>query len=170
MAPRLPLTERNPFGAYVTAGLAPAHERVQIAAYRAIVALDHLDPTTAEVVRLRNARIQGCRQCMGLRDARALRHGATEDELGAALSETGAATAYSRHRAAIELADLFATTPGVPAADVVAGLRAELSTPEIVEAVLRLAVMSNNKVTRALNLDADEVSRHVYDPTPPQSS
>lgn len=167
MPARIPLPDdrRTPLGTPDAGAWCPRFGELQRAAYVAVSAIDALDPVTGELVRLANARAQDCHLCLGLRDARALREGATEELLECAGDPTSPALS-DRQRRALELAERYLDAPPAPPSPEAAErIESVLGATQTVEVVLKLAIASSNKIQRALGLDLDEVRRQVYDPT-----
>lgn len=167
MPARIPLPDdrRTPLGTPDAGAWCPRFGELQRAAYAAVTAVDALDPVTGELVRLANARAQDCHLCLGLRDARALREGATEELLERA-GDPASPALSDRQRRALELAACYlGSPPAVPSPEAAERIAEVLTATQAVEVVLKLAVASSNKIQRALGLDLDEVRRQVYDPT-----
>ncbi len=118
---------------------------------RSVARLDALDPVTSELVRLRGARIHGCRLCQSRRSLRAL------DAAGEAAFAPDARPASERHVIAIELVDLLVTQPSEIDADLVQRTRASFTPGEIVELILDVARNAANKIAVAFAADAANV-------------
>lgn len=168
MAPRIPLLtdERIVLGLPDPSGLAPELDDLRQVA-PITVRTRHLDPVTAELVRLRNAVHQGCNLCQGLRSQGALDAGATEDLLSVSLGGGDAAPTDERldasQRAALRVADAFLRDPtALDDADARAEVLAALSPDQVVEIVGRLGEWSYNKVLIGLGFDHDEIRPQVY--------
>lgn len=112
-----------------------------------------LDPVTAELVRLRGARLHRCRRCLSVRSVAALEAGAPIDVLGAddpaALADLDDAT-----RAALDLVDAAFLGPPVVNDALVARLRAGLDDTRLVVLVDYLLRNAANKVAVAFGADA----------------
>lgn len=158
MSPRIPLASDAvlPIGLPDTSGLAPALDQLR-RRLPLVVDSDHLDAVTAELVRLRNARRQGCNLCQGLRSRAALESGATEELLA-----EGSELPTASQRAALRVADAFLSDPNALDPAGRDEVLAELTAEQVVEVVERLAGWSYNKVLIALGLDLDEIRPQVY--------
>lgn len=162
MASRIPLpsTDTIVLGLPDTRGLAPELDELRRATPTGVTT-EHLDPVTAEVVRLRNAVHQGCNLCQGLRSKSALDSGATEDQLSAVLrDERDRLTDHQR--AAARVADAFLVDPGNLDERARAEVLEHLTPEQLVEVVVRLANWSYNKVLISLGFDLDEIRPQVY--------
>lgn len=133
---------------------------------RAVALLDAVDPVTTEVVRLRGARAHNCRLCQSLRNAAAVRSGATEDLLAAVAGDVDELS--PRHRLALRLVDTMLWSPGAWPDDLAAALRTEFSASELVELVLDVARNSANKIAVAFGADDPHVTEGIeyYDVDP----
>ncbi len=120
-----------------------------------------LDPVTTEMVRLRNAHLQGCVVCSNLRYATARNAG---------LDETGVSKVWDyessdlpeRQKAALRLADAFVIDFGQVKPELAQASRVDLTESEIVEVGISMFRFSLNKVRVAMHTDAEEFSiKHV---------
>lgn len=93
---------------------------------------------------------------MSARGAVALQQGADEELLDA-VDDYRASTLEPQQQAALALADAYLGSPA-DLADVTRDeVRAQLTTPQVVELVLKLTGYSSDKAMIALGLDFDEV-------------
>jgi len=122
-----------------------------------VARLDALDPLTAELVRLRGARVHNCRLCQSRLSVRAL-DAAGDAALFAAIDHHETADLSERHRVALRLTDALVTQPSSIGAALAADVRARFSTEEIVEIVLDVARNAANKIAVALGADAPVVT------------
>ncbi len=162
MAARIPLPSDDTIilGLPDTSGLAPELDELRGASPTAVTT-EHLDPITAEVVRLRNAVHQGCNLCQGLRSKSALDSGATEDQLSAVLrDERGGLTPHQQ--AAAQVADAYLVDAGILDDETRTAVLQHLTPEQLVEVVVRLANWSYNKVLISLGFDLDEIRPQVY--------
>ena len=123
---------------------------------REVALLDHLDPVTTELVRLRGARQHTCRVCMSRRSLAALREGAdalTFDEL----DHYRASRLTPAQQAALALTDALIWTPADLRAKDVDAVREHLSPAQAVEVVLDVMRNAANKIAVALGADAPSV-------------
>lgn len=120
-----------------------------------VALLDHLDPVTTELVRLRGARQHHCRICMARRDLAAVRAGA-DAEVFHQLDDYRRSDLGEAQRAALALTDALIWTPAhLREADADA-VRAHLSPGATVEVVLDVMRNAANKIAVALGADAPE--------------
>jgi AhpD family alkylhydroperoxidase len=168
MAPRIALLsdERIVLGLPDASGLSPEIDDLRRAKAESARS-GHLDPVTAELVRLRNAVHQGCNLCQGLRSKAALDHGATEDLLSVSLAGGDAAPGDDRldptQRAALRVADAFLRDPTtLRDPDARADVLGVLTPDQVVEVVTRLGEWSYNKVLIGLGFDLDDIRPQVY--------
>jgi alkylhydroperoxidase family enzyme len=117
---------------------------------------DALDPLTAELVRLRGARVHDCRLCRSRLSVRALDSAGErsvfdrDDPDDPALDE--------RQRVALRLTDALVTQPSSIDTELAAAVRERFSPDEIVEIVLDVARNAANKIAVALGADAPVVA------------
>jgi AhpD family alkylhydroperoxidase len=121
-------------------------------AYKApLGAMKTVDHVTKELVRLRNAHVNGCRICSNFRNPRAVEEG-LDESLVAAVDDATDPRLERHHRAAIRLAEAFLVAPFLDEA-----LKAELtelfSPAQLVEIVLSLVSWGANKATVLLGVD-----------------
>lgn len=129
----------------------------------AVPGLQALDPVTTDLARLRLAGHHRCRLCRSLRSYAALEAGA-DDERYLAVDRDDAPRSAAE-RAALDLVDAFAWTPGAIPADVLDAVRASWSEAQQVELVLDAARNAANKLAVAFGADAPHVEEgyEVYD-------
>lgn len=120
-----------------------------------------LDPVTTELVRLRNAHLQGCIVCQNLRYSSARKAGL--DEAGVAqVWDYESGTLPERQKMALRLADAFVIGMGQVPADLAKEARRLLSEDEISEVGIAMFRFSLNKVRVAMHTDAEEFEiKHV---------
>jgi AhpD family alkylhydroperoxidase len=118
---------------------------------RSVARLDALDAVTSELVRLRGARLHGCRLCLSRRSLRAL------EAAGEETFSPDARPSSERHAAAIELVDLLVTQPSEIDAHLVQRIRTSYDTREIVELILDVVRNAANKIAVAFAADAPNV-------------
>ena len=136
--------------------LGPALHDVYLASSK----LHDVDPITAEMVRLRNARFQDCHLCQGIRYADALEAGVTDEMLDKVddyehsdLPERGRRRSAGRR---------LPPARAAPSAEVAEQLTEYFTPVEIAELLLRLNGWTNNKVFISLGLkDLDEIRPQV---------
>lgn len=110
--------------------------------------VDHL---TKELVRLRNAHINGCNICSNFRNPKALEAGLDED-LVTAVDDPTSDALDRRQRAAVGFAEAFLLCPFLD--DATKTELSELFTPaQLVEIILSLISWSANKSTVLLGVD-----------------
>lgn len=162
MAPRLPLlTDRRlDIGLADASGLHPGLDALRRRVPTGVPAR-HLHPVTAELVRMRNARRQGCNLCQSLRYQSAVHAGATDEVLA---DRYPGRTAHDA--AALRLADAYLGDPTELDDTTRSEILDELTPAEVAEVVGRLANWTFNKVLISLGLDVDRIERRVY-PDPP---
>lgn len=133
---------------------------------RSVALLDAVDPITTEVVRLRGARAHNCRLCQSLRNATAVRSGATE-ALFEAVDDDHDSLSPS-HQLALRLVDTMLWSPGAWPDNLATALRTGFTEPELVEIVLDVARNSANKIAVAFGADDPHVTEGVeyYDVDP----
>jgi alkylhydroperoxidase family enzyme len=158
MSPRIPLADDapGPIGVPTAAGVAPDLDALR-ARISTSVPVGVVHPVTAEVVRLRNARRQGCCLCQSMRYHAATEHGATEEVLA---HEYVGRTDHDV--AAIRLCDAFLDAPAELGTDERQELLEHLSPGEVVELVGRLANWTYNKVMISLGMDLDRVELRPF--------
>jgi alkylhydroperoxidase family enzyme len=112
-----------------------------------------VDPVTAELVRLRGARLHRCRRCQSVRSVAALEAGADLDLLGAD-DPSSVVDLDAASRAALSLVD--ATFVGPPSLDdgLVGALRDSFDDDQLVGLVGYLLRNAANKVAVAFGADA----------------
>lgn len=126
-----------------------------------VARLAALDVTTTELVRLRGARVHGCRLCASRRSAAAVDAGADE-VLFAAVDDHAASDLPSPAKAALVLTDAVVQAPPVVVtSEVLAAVRTHLTPAQTVEVVLDVARNSANKIAVALGADAPDVTDGV---------
>lgn len=111
-----------------------------------------VDPVTAELVRLRGARLHRCRRCQSVRSVAALEAGADLALLGADDPGTVADLDVAS-RAALALVDATFVGPPVLDDDLVAGLRTSFDDRQLVGLVGYLLRNAANKVAVAFGAD-----------------
>jgi AhpD family alkylhydroperoxidase len=120
-----------------------------------------LDPVTTEMVRLRNAHLQGCVVCSNLRYASARRAGLDESGVSK-VWDYESSDLPERQKMALRLADAFIVDMGAVRPELAVAAREQLSEAEIVEVGLAMFRFSLNKVRVAMHTDAEEFSiKHV---------
>ena len=120
--------------------------------------LTAVDPLTAELVRLRGARLHSCRLCSSRRRVSAAEQNA------AALEDTNPLERddlTDGQRAAIALTDAVILRPAALGEDVIAAVHSSLSPAETLEILLLIAHNAANKIAVALGGDAPKVSEGV---------
>jgi alkylhydroperoxidase family enzyme len=120
-----------------------------------VALLDHLDPVTTELVRLRGARQHQCRICMARRSLAAVRDGA-DATMFQQLDDYRHSTLTDAHQAALALTDALIWTPANLRARDVEAVRTHLEPAEVVEIVLDVMRNATNKIAVALGADAPE--------------
>jgi len=95
---------------------------------------------------------------MSVRSAVALQRGATEEML-TSVDQYEESDLTPMQKAALKLADAYLVAPGEMTESTKREIAADLSPEQIVELVLKLMGFSSDKVTVALGLDLDEVTR-----------
>lgn len=123
-----------------------------------VALLDHLDPVTTELVRLRGARQHRCRTCMSRRSLAAVSAGAdaamfheVDDYRRSSLGES--------QQAALALTDALIWTPANLRPRDLEAVRTHLSPAEAVEVVLDVMRNAANKISVALGADEPEHDR-----------
>jgi len=163
-APRIPVPDdlRTPDGTLDPyAAYQPEISAGRYALVNAAAGSGALDAVTTELVRLRNAHLQGCVVCSKLRYASARRAGL--DEAGVAqVWNYEAGTLPERQKMALRLADAFVIGMGQVSSDLSLQARRYLSEDEIMEIGIAMFRFSLNKVRVAMHTDAEEFSiKHV---------
>jgi hypothetical protein len=120
----------------------------------AVARLRGVNPLTAELVRLRGARLHQCRLCCSRRRVSAVT--ANAELLEATEIDTADLTAMQR--AALALTDAILLQPGNVPAAVVDEVRAALTPPQAMEVALLVAHNAANKIAVALGADAPVVT------------
>jgi alkylhydroperoxidase family enzyme len=143
-----PLTEVSP--AASAGGLWSATEAMMTA----VAGLGSVDPLTAELVRLRGARLHRCRLCCSRRRVSAA---AANSELLEA-TDVDATLLSSTQRTALQLAEAMLLRPGAPMGDVAREVRANLTSREAIEIALLVGHNAANKIAVALGADAPVVA------------
>ncbi len=143
-------------------------ERTALDRYIHVVpALEHLDPVTTELVRLRGARAHQCRLCQSLRSRPALLAGA-DDATFAAVDQYEASDLPASTKAALALTDAMVWLPGRIEPSIVSDVRAHFDDAACVELVLDVARNATNKIAVAFAADAPHVTEgyEIYEITP----
>ena len=122
----------------------------------AVARLDHLDPLTTELVRLRGARAHNCRLCRSRRYVRALDAGGDEAMFDQ-IDDYEHSDLPERHRVALRLTDALVWTPTAWPAALAPQVRRSFGPAEAVELVLDVARNSANKIAVALGADQAQV-------------
>lgn len=132
-----------------------------------VPALEHLDPVTTELVRLRGARAHQCRLCQSLRSRPALLAGAT-DATFAAVDQYEVSDLAPGVKAALALTDAMVWLPGRIEPSIVSDVRAHFDDAACVELVLDVARNATNKIAVAFAADAPHVADgyEIYEITP----
>ncbi len=143
-------------GSDATVDLWPALESFMSAVAR----LDHLDPLTTEIVRLRGARAHNCRLCKSLRNVRAANDGADEAVYDQ-IEHYQSSTLSDRHQTALRLVDTMVWEPGSYPADLAPAVHASFTDAEVVELVLDIARNAANKIAVAFGADEAHVTEGV---------
>lgn len=123
---------------------------------RLVARLDALDPLTAELVRLRGARVHNCRMCKALRHVGGLAAGGDE-ALFDQIDDYESSDLSARHKAALRLTDAVLVRPGDLPAGMAAEVHEHFSAVEALEIVLDVQRNARNKVAVANATDADGV-------------
>jgi alkylhydroperoxidase family enzyme len=123
----------------------------------AVAGLAAVDPLTAELVRLRGARLHRCRLCCSRRRVSAV----AENSGLLEATDIDPATLSSTQRAALELADAMLLRPGVPLGDVARDVQSTLTPREAIEVALLVSHNAANKIAVALGADAPVVADGV---------
>lgn len=155
------------------AELWPAIERMM----RAVITIRGLDPLTAELVRLRGARLHNCRVCQSRRRVTAVAAGAALLEHPRPADTAGL---ENYQRAALLLTDAILLSPGSVPAEVIEAVTTHLAPELALEVAMLVAHNAANKIAVALGADAptvtdgveyydvDEVGEYAYGlPLPP---
>ena len=125
-----------------------------------VARLTALDAITTELVRLRGARQHACRIDASRRAVEALEAGADDDTF-AVVDHYADSNLPDRTKAALALLDAMIWTPLSLPADVVDGVRAQLTPAQAVEVVLDVVRNAANKIAVALGSDVPEVTDGV---------
>lgn len=120
--------------------------------YKTVTVRDALDPMTSELVRLRCARVNGCRLCQSLRLADAVRDG-LDETLAGKVDDYEHSDLSERHKAALRLTDAFIAAPDTIDATTRADLQRWFSDEEIQELLLDMVAWLQQKVLIAFALD-----------------
>jgi len=120
-----------------------------------VAALDELDVVTTELVRLRGARVHGCRICMSRRSVDALE--AAEDP---SIFERDGGLAEPQ-QVALQLVDALVTQPAAISADLVSAVRRWWSPGQVAEILLDVTRNAANKPAVALGADGAAVEEGV---------
>ena len=121
-----------------------------------VAQLDALDPLTAELVRLRGARVHDCRLCRSRRSLRALDAAGDPDVLE--VDDLDSPRLDERQRVALRATDALVTQPSAIDAELAAAVHRCFSTDEVLELVLDVARNAANKIAVALGADAPVVA------------
>ena len=122
---------------------------------RAVSRLRRLDPVTTELVRLRGARLHGCRICMSRRSVAALQSGA-DAAMFEQVDDFRESDLDPARQAALGLADAMIWTPANLRAGDLDAVREHLEPAQAVELVLDLTRNASNKVPVALGVDTPQ--------------
>jgi alkylhydroperoxidase family enzyme len=122
-----------------------------------VARLDHLDPITTEVVRLRGARAHNCRLCRSRRLRSAVRAGADETMFDQ-IDDYERGELSERHKVALRLTDAMVWSPSAWPAGLADQVRGAFDPAEATELVLDVTRNSANKIAVALGADAAEVA------------
>jgi alkylhydroperoxidase family enzyme len=122
----------------------------------AVARLDHLDPLTTEMVRLRGARAHNCQLCRSRRYVRALEAGGDEATFDQ-IDDYEHSELPERHRVALRLTDAMVWTPMAWPDALAPQVRRSFAPGEAVELVLDVARNSANKIAVALGADQAQV-------------
>jgi alkylhydroperoxidase family enzyme len=120
-----------------------------------VALLDHLDPVTTELVRLRGARQHQCRVCMARRDLAAVRAGADATTF-LEVDDYRRSSLGAAQQAALALTDALIWTPANLRAHDLEAVRTHLTPAEAVEVVLDVMRNATNKIAVALGADVPE--------------
>ncbi len=133
-----------------------------------VARLDHLDPVTTELVRLRGARAHNCRLCRSRRLVPAVRAGADEATFDQ-IDDYERSPFPERQKVALRLTDAMVWSPAVWPSELVAQVRRAFDPAEATELVLDVTRNSANKMAVALGADAAQVAEgelEYYDVQP----
>jgi AhpD family alkylhydroperoxidase len=120
--------------------------------YKTITVRGSLDPTVTELVRLRCARMNGCRLCQSLRLAPAVRDG-LDEAMADKVDHYEESDLTPRQKAALRLTDAFLIAPRSIGADVRRELDAWFTEEQILELLLDMVAWIQQKVLIAFALD-----------------
>jgi hypothetical protein len=153
MAPRIPLDQGliDEYGVGDATGLTPSYSAARERMLGAMGGLDHMDPVTHELCRLRNAHLQQCQVCMRFRYT-----DTDERVLAAAQDYESNEVLTTRQKLALSLTDLYLRAPAEPAAGLRDELLREFTPEELLELLLRQVRYTWNKTLVALALDGEE--------------
>jgi AhpD family alkylhydroperoxidase len=124
----------------------------------AVARLQHLDPITTEVVRLRVAAAHHCRLCQSLREGHALDEGGSEDMYRQIADFETADALSGMHKAALRYVDALIWSPAEIGPEVVEGMRGHFSRTQMLELTLDVMRNAANKIAVALAADAPRVA------------
>jgi alkylhydroperoxidase family enzyme len=124
----------------------------------AVMTIGGLDPLTAELVRLRGARVHNCRVCQSRRRVAAVVDDATLLEDPHAVDAAGLDDAQ---RAALHLTDAILLNPGTIPAAVTNAVTTYLTPQHALEVAMLVAHNAANKIAVALAADAPTVTQGV---------
>ena len=122
-----------------------------------VARLDHLDPMTTELVRLRGARAHNCRLCRSRRLLAAVQAGADEATFDQ-IDRYEHSDLAEHHKVALRLTDAMIWSPGAWPADLADQVRQAYDPAAAVELVLDVTRNSANKIAVALGADAAQVA------------
>ena len=122
-----------------------------------VARLDHLDPVTTELVRLRGARAHNCRLCRSRRLLPAVRAGADESTFDQ-VDHYERSDLSEHHKVALRLTDAMVWTPAWWPSELADQVRHAYDPAEAIELVLDVTRNSANKIAVALGADAAQVA------------
>ncbi len=122
-----------------------------------VAALDHLDPVTTELIRLRGARAHNCRICQSRRNVTAVTRGADESTFDK-IDFYESSDLDERHKVALRLTDAVIWQPAAYPPTLVKQVRDTFTPQETIEIVLDVVRNAANKVAVALQADQAVVS------------
>lgn len=124
-----------------------------LAAYQdAVVRSSHLDPLTAELIRLRCARQHDCRICQTLRLADAQESGLDSD-MESKIDHYESSDLSERHKTALRLVDAFIWRPADMSDVLIAQAHDHFSDEEVAEILVDITKWSTQKIHVTLGTD-----------------
>jgi alkylhydroperoxidase family enzyme len=125
-----------------------------------VAAMDHLDPVTTELVRLRGARAHNCRICQSRREVHAVTSGASESTFSQ-IDFYETSDLDERSKVALRLTDALIWQPAAYPPGLAEEVRRFFSPAEALEIVFDVVRNAANKVAVALQADQAVVASGV---------